>query len=162
MLSAQSSQPPAPDAIESARALVDNARRLRASLARGGPPPLRGRHVAIAAERHDSPSARMFEQAATSLGARVSHIGAGAIAADSPRQGTAARILGNLYDAIDFIPLAPERAESLQAAAGVPVFADLGGERSPLRALLTATEDADERDAELLALVQAVLVQAMR
>jgi len=162
MLPAQSSQLPVPDATESARALVENARRLRASLVAGGSAPLRGRHVAIAAERHDSPSARMFEQAATSLGARVSHIGAGALAVDGRRQSAAARILGNLYDAIDFIPLPPERAESLQAAAGVPVFADLGGERSPLRALLTATEDAGERDAQLLALVQAVLMQAMR
>jgi hypothetical protein len=77
------------------------------------------------------------------------------------RQETAARILGSLYDAIDFIPLPAERAESLQRAAGVPVFADLGGERSPLRTLVTAGADSAESEAELLALVQAVLVESV-
>ncbi|HEX7637079.1 MAG TPA: hypothetical protein VF457_01680, partial [Burkholderiaceae bacterium] len=101
------------------------------------------------------------ERAALSLGARVSHIGADAPTLDPQRQETAARILGNLYDAIDFVPLPRDLAESLQRAAGVPVFADLGGEASPLRALLTAPEGSAEREEELLSLVQAVLVQAM-
>ena len=123
---------------------------------------LRGRHVAIAAESHDTPSACLFERAASSLGARVSHIGPDTLALDDQRQETAARILGNLYDAIDFIPLPPERAESLHSAAGVPIFADLGGDGSPLRSLLSASADPVEREEELLALMQAVLVEAMR
>jgi ornithine carbamoyltransferase len=152
----------APPAIgEATRELVDRARRLRASLDVDAVPPLRGRHVAIASEGHDSPSARLFERAASLLGAHVSRIGPDALALEPHRQEAAARILGSLYDAIDFIPLPPERAESLQSVAGVPVFADLGGERSPLLALLSAPADPAEREAELLALVQAVLVQAM-
>ena len=151
-----------PGGSEAARALVDRARRLQASLEARPSTPLRGRHVAIATERHDKPSARLFERAASSLGARVSHIGADALALDPQRQETAARILGNLYDAIDFIPLPQDRAESLQQAAGVPVFADLGGEHSPLQALLTGQADPARRDAELVALMQAVLVDALR
>ena len=153
---------PALDAKQAAGALVDRARRLRASLEAGSAAPLRGRHVAIAAERHDTPSARLFERAASSLGARVSHIGPDALALDAQRQETAARILGSLYDAIDFIPLPPDRAASLRDAAGVPIFADLGGERSPLLSLLTTQGQPAEREAELLALMQAVLVDAMR
>lgn len=162
MCPALTKQISAPDADTAARALVERARRLRESLEAHPSVPLRGRHVAIAAERHDTPSACLFERAASSLGARVSHIGPDAISLDPRRQDSAARILGTLYDAIDFIPLPPERAESLQTAAGVPIFADLGGERSPLRALLTAPADSDECEAQMLALMQAVLVQAMR
>jgi len=141
--------------------LVERARRLRC-----GPPeptlaPLKGRHVAIAAAGHDTPSARRFEQAAIALGARVSHIGPEALVLDDARLESTARILGSLYDAIDFIPMPPERAEFLQRIAGVPVFADLGGERSPLRALLTPAADPAESEAELLALVEAVLVRAV-
>jgi ornithine carbamoyltransferase len=162
MCPALAKQLPAADAKQAAGALVDRARRLRASLEAGQTAPLRGRHVAIAAERHDTPSARLFERAASSLGARVSHIGPDALALNPQRQETAARILGSLYDAIDFIPLPPDRAQSLQDAAGVPIFADLGGERSPLLALVTAEDHSSEREAELLALMQAVLVDAMR
>jgi ornithine carbamoyltransferase len=162
MCPALAKQLPAPDAEQAAGALVDRARRLRASLEAGTAAPLRGRHVAIAAERHDTPSARLFERAASSLGARVSHIGPDALALDAQRQETAARILGSLYDAIDFIPLPPDRAASLRDAAGVPIFADLGGERSPLLSLLTTQGQPAEREAELLALMQAVLVDAMR
>jgi len=160
MCPAQAKPTSAPD--DAGRALVETARRLRAALAAAPAAPLRGRHVAIAADRHDKPSARLFERAATSLGARVSHIGAGALAVAPQRRDTAARLLGSLYDAIDFIPLPPERAESLQQAAGVPVFADLGGEHSPLLALVTAQASPADREAELLALMQAVLVDAMR
>jgi hypothetical protein len=155
----------APDADQATRALLERARRLRAALATHASTPLRGRHVAIAADRHDTPSARLFERAASSLGARVSHIGSDTLLLDARAQDNAARLLGSLYDAIDFIPLPPERAESLQTAAGIPIFADLGGERSALRALLTAHADpADPADdeAQLLALMQAVLIQAMR
>lgn len=162
MCPALTKQLSAPDAEVAKRVLVEQSHRLREALAARGSAPLRGRHVAIAAERHDTPSARLFERAASSLGARVSHIGPDAILPDPRGQDNAARMLGNLYDAIDFIPLSPERAESLQSAAGVPIFADLGGERSALRALLTATADPCESDAQMLALMQAVLVQAMR
>ena len=153
--------PPASPEADPSGALVERASRLRLTLADPASAPLKGRHVAIAAAGHDSPSARLFERAAASLGARVSHIGPDALTLDDARQETAARILGSLYDAIDFIPLPAERAESLQRAAGVPVFADLGGERSPLRTLVTASADSAESEAELLALVQAVLLQSV-
>ena len=141
--------------------LRERARALRASLKDPAVAPLKGRHVAIASAGHDTPSARRFERAATALGARVSHIGPESLVLDDTRLETTARVLASLYDAVDFIPMPAERAEFLQRIAGVPVFADLGGEQSPLRALLTPTADALESEAELVALMEAVLVRAV-
>jgi ornithine carbamoyltransferase len=144
------------------RAFVEAACRLREA---GGSLPLSGRHVAIAGEDHDSPSARLFERAATGLGARVSRIGSAALLEGRERAHHAARMLGSLYDAVDVLPFAPEQARELQEVAGVPVYADLGGDAGPLQRLLPdfacvqpACCPPDER---LLRLVQAVLVETM-
>ncbi|HEY8975263.1 MAG TPA: hypothetical protein VIN75_13655 [Burkholderiaceae bacterium] len=150
-----------PPEADPANVLVKRARALRASLCDPAVTPLKGRHVAIAAAGHDTPSARRFERAATALGARVSHIGPESLVLDDARLATTARILGSLYDAIDFIPMPAERADFLQRLAGVPVFADLGGELSPLRELLTPATDEAEAEAELLALMEAVLLRAV-
>ena len=150
-----------PPEADPANVLVKRARALRASLGDPAVAPLKGRHVAIAAAGHDTPSARRFERAATALGARVSHIGPESLVLDDARLATTARILGSLYDAIDFIPMPAERADFLQRLAGVPVFADLGGELSPLRELLTPATDEAESEAELLALMEAVLLRAV-
>ena len=153
---------PLPPEADPASALVERARSLRAGPGDRATAPLKGRHVAIASAGHDTPSARRFERAAVALGARVSHMGPESLVLDDTRLEATARILGSLYDAIDFIPMPAERARFLQNIAGVPVFADLGGERSPLRALLTPATGAAESEAELLSLVEAVLVRAVR
>jgi ornithine carbamoyltransferase len=157
-----SDQPAAvpPDA-DPALSLVERARTLLARAGEPGFAPLKGRHVAIAAAAHDAPSARSFEKAATALGARVSHIGPEALVLDDTRLEATARILGSLYDAIDFIPMPAERASTLQRLAGVPVFADLGGEQSPLRALAATSMDAAGSEAWIVALIEAVLVRAV-
>ena len=77
----------------------------------------------------------------------------------------AARMLGSLYDAVDVVPFAPEQARELQEIAGVPVFADLGGDGGPLHRLLPVLERTElpccAGDEMLLRLVQAVLVESM-
>jgi ornithine carbamoyltransferase len=151
-----------PGSADAAAALAQRAVRLHATRGEWTAPPLQGRHVAIAALVHDTPSARRFEQAAVQLGARVSHIGADALALDLSDPERTAHILGSLYDAIDFIALEPDRVHLLERAAGVPAFADLGGENSPLLALLPSSASPEQREAALLALVQAVLVETMR
>jgi ornithine carbamoyltransferase len=147
------------------RALVEAARRLQLTAREPGESlPLRGRHVAIAGDDHDAHSALLFERAATALGARVSRIGSGALM-QGRTPTPAARMLGSLYDAIDVVPFSPEQARELQQIAGVPVYADLGGEGGPLRCLLPALEQAQPAslpaDDALLRLVQAVLVKTM-
>lgn len=144
---------------DQARAIVAAACRLRDA---GGSLPLSGRHVAIAGDDHDTPSARRFERAATGLGARVSRIGSAALLESRERAHHAARLLGSLYDAVDVLNSAPGRAHELQEIAGVPVYADLGGDGDPLHRLLPVFERAQVRacpaDEPLLRLVQAVLV----
>jgi len=144
------------------RAIVEAACRLHEA---GGSLPLSGRHVAIAGEDHDTPSARLFERAATGLGARVSRIGSAALLEGRERAHHAARMLGSLYDAVDVLPFAPEQARELQEVARVPVYADLGGDAGPLQRLLPAFAGVQPAsclpDETLLRLVQAVLVETM-
>lgn len=145
------------------RVVLEAARRAwRSTQARDGAKPLKGRHLAIAARDHGSPSALLFERAATGLGARVSHIGPEAVHVGDGRDEIAARLLGSLYDAVDCAALPAEAARQLQRIAGVPVFSDLGGDDSPLRALLPALalESPDDPDT-LLHLVQAVLLETV-
>ena len=156
------------DALDAdeARSLVEIACRLRLTAREAGESlPLRGRHVAIPGDDHDAPSARLFERAAAGLGARVSRIGSAALLEGPERAGHAARMLGSLYDAVDVVSFAPAQARELQEAAGVPVYADLGGEGGPLRRLVPVFELAQPAccsvDETLLRLVQAVLVETM-
>jgi len=147
------------------RTIVEAACRLRLAAREAGESlPLRGRHVAIAGDDHDTPSALLFERAATSLGARVSRIGSAALL-QGRGPAHAARMLGSLYDAIDVLPFAPEQARKLQEIAGVPVYADLGGEGGPLHGLMPALEQTQPQpcppDDTMLRLVQAVLVETM-
>jgi len=124
---------------------------------RGGAQPLRGRHVAVAGADHGAASARLFERAATALGARVSHLRPGLLVSGHARDEAAARLLGTLYDAIDGVGMSAAQALELQRLSGIPVFADLGGPASPLRAQLTAADD----EAQLQALVEAALVRSL-
>jgi ornithine carbamoyltransferase len=151
---------------DEARAIVQAACRLRLAAREAGTSlPLHGRHVAIAGDDHDTPSARLFERAATGLGARVSRIGSAALLEGRERALHAARMLGSLYDAVDVLPFAPEQARELQEIAGVPVYADLGADGGPLHRLLPVLECAQPAgcapDETLLRLVQAVLVETM-
>ena len=119
--------------------------------------PLRGRHVAIVGNDHAAPSARIFERAATALGARVSHLRPSLLLSGGARDEAALRLLGTLYDAIDGIGLDAPQAQELQRLSGIPVFADLGGPASPLRQMLHSAED----EGELQGLVEAALINSL-
>jgi ornithine carbamoyltransferase len=152
---------PLPDAER--RDLVQTAHRLRAA-ARSGHMPriLKGCHVAVAAAPGAELDQHYFEDAATALGAHVSHIGEDDLQAACANPEWA-RMLGRLYDAVDCGRLDREAAIGLERAAGIPMFSGLGDEGHPVRQLLAdlggegATPDGASREA-LLELVEAVLV----
>lgn len=138
------------------RALVLGAFGLKRSAGQGtAPTPLRGMHVAVFSDDAQSEVARIFDQAATQLGARVSHL--------RPRpellaaEGADMDVLARLYDAIEWEGLAPEAALRLQQRTGVPVFNGLADPGHPLARLLPCMP-APASPQDLLYLVQAVLI----
>ena len=114
----------------------------------------------------ESRSARLVEEAAGSLGARVSHIDQLALGTGHVR-ATMAKLLGTLYDAVDCNGLPAESALTLESLVGLPTFRGLGDEDHPIRQLLHAlrmpgdTEDASDRE-QVLRLIQAVLVDCIQ
>jgi ornithine carbamoyltransferase len=97
----------------------------RASGSSAGARPLRGRHVALVCASHQCGPAKLFEAAATELGARVSRVAPIDMRADQGVKETA-HLLGKLYDAIECDHLSGAEAARLQHVAGIPVFNGLG------------------------------------
>jgi len=143
------------------------ARRLRAEALAGRPgTPLAGRHVAVVAAKADSPAVQIFDEAACWLGAHVSRIDG--LAIDTGRTRAAlARLMGSLYDAVDCVDASDGSALALEQLCDMPTFLGLGGEWHPIRQLLPALNDATpahaaSEHADLISLIQAVLVESIR
>jgi ornithine carbamoyltransferase len=147
------------------RDLVRTARRLQGDAAGGhAGRTLAGRHVAVAVPSGPVSSPHYFEEAATALGAHVSHLTEDALEA-ACSNAEWARMLGRLYDAVDCGRLTRDAAIRLEKIAGIPMFSGLGDAGHPVRQLLAdlgheGHRDDDEREA-LLNLVEAVLVATM-
>ena len=93
---------------------------------------LRGRNFGLVSMQHDSDEARLFERAASGLGARVAHIDpsvAGLLGVDDVSRTAA--WLGRLYDAIECQGLPADRVAQLRASAGIPVFDHLATSIGP-------------------------------
>ena len=112
---------------------------------------LRGRNIALWLERpseRSSSRTRAFEVAAHDQGAQVSFVGPG----DAPLSETesakdTARVLGRLYDAIEYRGSVPQTVKDLAAHAGVPVYHGLTNECHPTRVLadlMTMQEHCDK------------------
>ncbi len=148
-----------------AQALVDTARALKRGAAAEPPPRLRGKNIALLCGRDDGDCVRRFDAAASALGARVSHINATPTwLRDEPPMGEpTARLLENLYDAVDCEELPAGFAQRLQAQLGVPVFDGLARDDHPVLALLArvAERDAPPGDDDRRALLQATLVRSL-
>lgn len=121
--------------------------------------PLEGRHLAIARGPHEDGSPDPVEQAARDLGARVSHISPEAL--DGLDTVPLARLLGNLYDAIDCDSLSAESARRLQSLAGIPVFDGLAAAGRPLASLATAMSTPASDGDKLARLLQAALIETV-
>lgn len=134
---------------EEFRGLVDLAAELKAAKRAGAEVQrLRGRNIALIFEKSSTRTRCSFEVAAADQGASTtyidpsgSHIGSKESAKDT------ARVLGRIYDAIEFRGDGQDTVEELAAYAGVPVYNGLTNDWHPTQMLadvLTMTEHGDK------------------
>ncbi len=142
--------------------LIGNAKLLR-DAGRDGELPLllRGKHLGLLCDEESSGNAGLFRDAATALGARVSHIRLGLMEASGPRTlRDTARVMGRLYDAIECQGVPRELVRGLRAGTGVPVYDDISSPRHPtarLADILTGLGGPDRRSI----LLQTLLVSTI-
>lgn len=114
----------------------------------GGQPLLKGKNIALLCDKADCNCAAEVDAAATQLGARVSRL-----RADTALPAEAARMLGQLYDAVDCEHVPPELVRRLEQQAGVPVYDGLGRADHPLFEQLAKDGSAADRHFLLQALL---------
>ncbi|MDJ0344722.1 ornithine carbamoyltransferase [Streptomyces sp. H10-C2] len=126
-------------------ALVDEARRLKTAKAEGAErPALTGRNIALVFEKSSTRTRCAFETAAYDQGAHVTYLGpeGSHIGREESIRDTA-RVLGRMFDGIEFRGFAQDTVEQLADHAGVPVWNGLTDSWHPTQMLadiLTMTE----------------------
>lgn len=120
----------------------------RAKAAGTEQPRLRGRNIALIFEKSSTRTRCAFEVAAHDQGAHVSFIGPGdSQLGEKESVKDTARVLGRLYDAIEYRGFAQRTVQDLAAHAGVPVYNGLTNEFHPtqiLADLMTMQEHCDK------------------
>ncbi len=109
-------------------------------------PRLRGKNIALIFEKASTRTRCAFEVAAYDQGAHVTYLGPdGSQIGNKESMKDTARVLGRLYDGIEYRGFAQETVETLAHYAGVPVWNGLTNEFHPtqiLADLLTMSEHA--------------------
>jgi ornithine carbamoyltransferase len=129
--------------------LLDLARKLkREKKARREKRRLQGRNIALIFEKTSTRTRCAFEVAAFDQGASVTYLGPGGsqIGHKETMKDTA-RVLGRMYDAIEYRGFGQAVVEELAAHAGVPVYNGLTDDYHPTQMLadvLTMTEHCDK------------------
>jgi len=109
---------------------------------------LKGKNIAMIFEKTSTRTRVAFEVAAYDQGAHVTYLGPGGtqIGHKESMRDTA-RVLGRIYDGIEYRGFAQEIVEELAASAGVPVWNGLTDEFHPTQILadvMTMTESVDK------------------
>jgi ornithine carbamoyltransferase len=109
---------------------------------------LEGKNIALIFEKTSTRTRTAFEVAAFDQGAQVTYLGPGGsqIGHKESMKDTA-RVLGRVYDGIEYRGFAQETVETLARCAGVPVWNGLTDEFHPTQVLadvLTMTEHSDK------------------
>jgi ornithine carbamoyltransferase len=116
-------------------------------------PRLRGKNIAIIFEKTSTRTRVAFEVAAYDQGAHVTYLGpSGTQIGHKESMKDTARVLGRIYDAIEYRGFGQEIVEELARYAGVPVWNGLTDEFHPTQILadvLTMTEHSDKRLSEI-------------
>ncbi|MEV4790086.1 ornithine carbamoyltransferase [Streptomyces tuirus] len=130
---------------EEFRGLVELAAELKAAK-KGGTEPryLQGRNIALIFEKTSTRTRCAFEVAAVDQGASTTYLDpSGSQVGHKESVKDTARVLGRMYDAIEYRGDSQEKVEELAAHAGVPVYNGLTDEWHPTQMLadvLTMTE----------------------
>ncbi|MFI9167953.1 ornithine carbamoyltransferase [Streptomyces lincolnensis] len=115
---------------------------------------LSGKNIALIFEKSSTRTRCSFEVAAADQGASTTYIDpAGSHIGKKESTKDTARVLGRLYDAIEFRGDAQDTAETLAAYAGVPVYNGLTDDWHPTQMLadvLTMTEHSDKPVQEIV------------
>ena len=99
-------------------------------------PRLKGKQIALIFEKDSTRTRSSFEVAAYDQGAHVTYLGpSGSHIGYKESMKDTARVLGRLYDGIEYRGFTQEDAEELARYAGVPVWNGLTNEAHPTQAL---------------------------
>ncbi len=99
-------------------------------------PRLSFKNIALIFEKSSTRTRCAFETAAYDQGARVTYIGpSGSHIGDKETMKDTARVLGRMYDGIEYRGYGQERVEELAAHSGVPVWNGLTNEWHPTQVL---------------------------
>ncbi len=136
------------------RHLLDLAAELKRAKTEGfEEPQLGGKNVALIFEKTSTRTRCAFEVAAYDQGARVTYLGpTGSQIGNKESMKDVARVLGRMYDGIEYRGFAQETVEELGAFAGVPVWNGLTDEFHPTQILadfLTMEEHAGKPLSEI-------------
>ncbi|MFC7842531.1 ornithine carbamoyltransferase [Streptomyces sp. NPDC057382] len=134
---------------EEFRALVELAAELKAAKRAGEETRhLRGRNIALIFEKTSTRTRCAFEVAAADQGASTTYLDpAGSQIGHKESVKDTARVLGRMYDAIEYRGDSQQKVEELAAHAGVPVYNGLTDDWHPTQMLadvLTMTEHCDK------------------
>jgi ornithine carbamoyltransferase len=134
---------------EEIKYLLQLARDLKAAKYGGyEQPKLRGKNIALIFEKASTRTRCAFEVAAYDQGAHVTYLGPeGSQIGNKETMKDTARVLGRMYDGIEYRGAGQEIVEELAKYAGVPVFNGLTNEYHPTQTLadiLTMTEHSDK------------------
>jgi len=144
--------------VRDAAALMRQARAL-AGAGDGSVRLLSGKRLALLSPCKGDHSALEFVQAATALGAHVSVVQPGLSARSSEREiDETARMLGQLYDAVECQHLPAALVGRLARSAGIPVFAGLATAEHPITALADALGGEVPPDEQRCRILQAALL----
>jgi ornithine carbamoyltransferase len=117
--------------------LLDLSKQLKAAKYAGYEQPrLRSKNVALIFEKSSTRTRVAFEVAAYDQGAHVTYLGpSGSQIGHKESMKDTARVLGRVYDGIEYRGFAQETVENLAAHAGVPVWNGLTNEYHPTQIL---------------------------
>jgi len=111
---------------------------------------LTGRNIALIFEKTSTRTRSAFEVAAHDQGAHVSYLGPGETQLGKKESiGDTARVLGRMYDGIEFRGFAHEDVEELARYAGVPVWNGLTDQWHPTQMLADVLTMSDHVDKPL-------------